>query len=424
MTTLLSGSVILPVALVLLIGFLLMPMLNVVRVDARGMGTERDQPWRSKAKGLMAAAGCALTFLELLHRRLARHPLFKPLVAAGAVALVALLNIHVLMAMPIIGMSSLTEGQHAGEFLLEERCEPGYPSREKITVLSGQNLKAGAIIGRVSKGIGRLSIPVVAGTGTGTVTNVYSGPEVQVGNYVMTCTAAVANGGVFSIVAPDGTALEPLTMTPGAAGTTKYRSRHINFTITDATDFVVADVFTFVVSTTAPTVIGGTGTGTISALALGPDAKPGNYRVYCITATTNGGTFQVFYGGPDGGESIGSYLMTAGAGTATAFETRQISFTLTDATDFIVGDYFDVCVFNQLSGGKIVAWDPTNYDGRATAVGALYDNIDATSADTTGVIVTRDATFDANALQWGATISAADKNSAYNDLAKRNVIVR
>src|SRR4051812_35495470 len=103
-------------------------------------------------------------------------------------------------------MATLTEGQHAGEFLLEERMEAGRPSRETVTVLSGQNLKAGAVVGRVSKGIGRVSIPTVAGgTGTGTVSNVYAGPDVQVGSYVLTCTAAVPNGGVFSLVCPDGT---------------------------------------------------------------------------------------------------------------------------------------------------------------------------------------------------------------------------
>jgi hypothetical protein len=101
-------------------------------------------------------------------------------------------------------------------------------------VLSGQNLKAGAVVGRVSRGIGRVSIPTVVGTGNGTVSQVFAGPDVEVGNYVLTCTAAVANGGVFSLTSPSGKALPALTMTPGAGGTTKStRSRHINFTITD-----------------------------------------------------------------------------------------------------------------------------------------------------------------------------------------------
>ena len=41
---------------------------------------------------------------------------------------------------PIAGGATLTEGQHTGEFVVSEAN--GTRSREKITVLSGQNLKA------------------------------------------------------------------------------------------------------------------------------------------------------------------------------------------------------------------------------------------------------------------------------------------
>jgi hypothetical protein len=153
---------------------------------------------------------------------------------------------------------SLTETLQAGDFILQEIL--GSIGRAALTVLSGQNLNAGAVLGRVKLGIGRVSIPTVVGTGTGTVSGVFAGPDVEVGNYVLTCTAAVANGGVFSLTTPSGKALPPFTMTPGSGGATAYTSRHINFTMTDSGDFVAGDVFTFVVSTTAPTVIGGTGT--------------------------------------------------------------------------------------------------------------------------------------------------------------------
>jgi hypothetical protein len=58
------------------------------------------------------------------------------------------------------------------------------------------------------------------------------------------------------------------------------------------------------------------------------------------------------------------------------------------ATKYL-GNYFDICVFNQLLGGKVVAWAPGTYDGRHKAVGILYDNVDASLADVAGVIVTR-----------------------------------
>src|SRR3990167_3253548 len=169
-------------------------------------------------------------------------------------------------------MAVKTEGKLAGEFILWESEKEG--SREKVTVLSGQNLDVGAILGRVALGIGRARIPAVVGTGNGLMSLVFAGPDVELGNYVLTCKTKVTNAGVFSVVAPSGKAL------PDATVAVAYVSSHINFTIADgSTDFEIGDIFTIVVSTTAPTVIGGTGTGVMTALSLGPDAKSGNYRV-------------------------------------------------------------------------------------------------------------------------------------------------
>jgi len=322
---------------------------------------------------------------------------------------------------PVLALATLTEGQHAGEFILGEA--PGTRSRENVTVLSGQNLKAGAVVGRVTKGVGRVSTPTVVGTGNGTASQVFAGPEVELGNYVLTCTAVVAHGGVFSLTTPSGKALPVLTLTPGAGGTTVYTSRHINFSITDgSTDFAVADAFTFVVSTTAPLVIG-TGSGTVGGLSLGPDARTGNYRVENIEAITNGGRFKIV--GPDGDVvAVGSIVAGAG-GTLVLAAQRQLNITITDATtDFAVGDAFNVAVFNQLAGGKAVAWDPLTFDGRDDAVGVLYDNVDASAADLAGVLVTRDAEVIKGSLQWAAAITAAQKESAYLNLAARGVVAR
>jgi hypothetical protein len=317
----------------------------------------------------------------------------------------------------IAGGASVTEGQHTAEAIVWEQ-HPQY--RETVTVISGQNLKAGAVVGRAKYGVGRVSIPTVVGTGNGTASLVSAGAQVEIGNYVLTCKEAVTHGGVFSLVSPSGLALPDFTMTPGAGAATAYVSDHINFTITDgSTDFIVGDSFTFVVSTTAPTVIGGTGNGTISVLSLGPDAKPGNYRVINREAITNGGRFEVI--DPDG-ESLGdNFLLSAGAGNATAIVTDQIRFTITDGSgDFIVGNYFDVAVFNQLGGGKVRAWDPTNSsDGRHVIAGVLYAAVDASTGDKKGVLVARHAVVLKSALQWGAAITAAQKQDAYEDMLER-----
>lgn len=316
-------------------------------------------------------------------------------------------------------MSALTEGVHAGEFLLSEA--PGDRSRENVTVLSGQDLAAGAVVGKVALGIGGASVPTVSGTGDGTMSLVSAGSEVQEGNYVVTCITKVANGGVFSVVAPDGTALPNLTLTVGAGGTTAYTSRHINFSITDgSTDFEVDDVFTIVVGSTLPTVVGGTGTGTLTLASLGPDAEPGNYLVINRAVVTNGGDFEVL---SPSGESIGRFLMGTGSGATAAFTSRHVNFSLTDATDFILANHFNLCVYNKVTK-KVVAWDPTPtaWDGRQTAIGILYEAVDASLADQAGVIVTRDAEIRKGDLSWISGTTAAEKTSAYADLAARGVI--
>jgi|GEM_PF-297648 len=351
------------------------------------------------------------------HVDVATRPLWRRLqrVRDARGAGLAWLDAWRIAGMPAIaGGSALTEPQHAGEFLLAERS---VNRRESITVLSGQNLAAGAVVGRVTKGVGGASVPTVVGTGNGTMSAVFAGPEIQKGNYVVKCIAIAANGGTFSVTNPAGRALPNAVM---AAGSVTYRSREINFTITDgSTDFALNDTFTIVVGTTAPTVVG-TGNGTISGLSLGPDAKTGHYRVECIEAITNGGAFKVV--GPDGDEVAVGYIVAGAGGTLVLANQRQLNLTITDgSTDFAVGDYFNVAVFNELSG-KVVAWDPTTYDGRDDVAGILYDAVDASAGDLPGVLVSRDAEVRKSALQWAAAITAAQKESAYRDLAARGVI--
>ncbi|HEX4348340.1 MAG TPA: head decoration protein, partial [Vicinamibacterales bacterium] len=256
---------VLPVALVMVLSVFALPALAIVRVDARGMGHEHTQPWRTKAAIALEVSLAAVATMGLAWRRrirsLIEHPYFKPAAACALLALVALVNTKALLASPLI-LGTLTEGVHTAEFLRFEAHQS--KSRDAITVLSGQTLKAGAVIARVNKGVGRVSVPAVVGTGNGTATAVFAGPEVQVGNYVVTCKTVAANGGVFSVVDPAGNVM------PDATVGTPYVGREINFTLNDgSSDFILTDAFTFVVSTTLPLAVG-TGTGTISAVSLGP----------------------------------------------------------------------------------------------------------------------------------------------------------
>ena len=420
MTTPRHRFTVMPIVTALFVALAALPATAIVKVNAFGLGLEHEQAWRRPADGLRSALAFTRRTLKSLAESfgtLHRHALFRPAVMA-CVALAFLVCSHTATS-TLFAIGAIAEGRHAGEFLIGERADGC--SRDSITVLSGQDLAAGAVVGRVKYGIGRVSIPTVVGTGTGTASLVFAGPEVEVGNYVLTCITAVAHGGVFTLTTPSGKSLPNFTMTPGSTTATAYTSRHINFTITDATDFIVGDVFTFVVSTTVPTVIGGTGTGVLSALSLGPDAKPGNYKINNDVVVANGGDMTVT--GPDGSVVGGRFVWSAAASTA-SFTSRQINFTISDATDYIVNNHFNVCVFNNLSGGKVVAWDPTTFDGRHKVAGLLLDNVDASSSDLAGVIVARSAAVIKDSLEWGAAITSSQKESAYADMRALGIIAR
>lgn len=295
-------------------------------------------------------------------------------------------------------------------------------SRENVIVLSGQNLPAGALVSRAaSLGIGGI-VSVLSGTspGDGTMTAIFAGPDVEAGAYLVQCTAVATNNGTFSVTTPSGKALPPAVM---AGGTLVYRSSHINFTLTDGgTDFALTALFTVTVSTTPPLVIGGTGTGVMTAMSLGPDATPGNYKVINRVVIANGGDFEIL--APDG-HSIGRFNWSASGSTA-AFTSRHINFTLSDATDYIAGNYFDVAVFNvgERGKGKVSLYAPGTYDGSHQVAGAMLYAVDATDGDMPGVIYARDAVLASSVLNWGA-LSAGEQESTKRAMAQsRGLVVR
>lgn len=214
-------------------------------------------------------------------------------------------------------MTVLTEGQHAGEFLVSEAN--GDRSRDACTVLSGQTLKAGHVVG-----------VVVTGTGT-----------------------ATAGGG-------------------------------------------------------------NTGDGTMGTVTVGAGAMAGDYTLNIIEAATNAGNFELI--DPQGD--------VAGIGTvAVAFSGGGLSFTLADgATDFAVGDTFNIAVV--ISTEKQKEWNPANTDGSEIVSGILFDAVDASAADTAGVLVNMDSTVNASELQYFTGADAADKALAAAQLKRLGIKVR
>jgi hypothetical protein len=162
---------------------------------------------------------------------------------------------------------------------------------------------------------------------------------------------------------------------------------------------------------------GNTGNGTITMDATTPilnGAKIGVYTARCIAAAANGGTFRIE--DPDG-FVIGD--IAVGATFA-----DDIKFVIADgATDFIVGDGFDITVAG--GSGKFVPYDPAGIDGRQNASAVLYEGCDATSADVRRVVSARDTQVEAAALQWGSGVTTDNqKNIALAALAVHGIIAR
>lgn len=137
-------------------------------------------------------------------------------------------------------MTTLTEGKYAGEFIISEAN--GQRSREAITILSGQNLVAGAVLGKITVG----SASAVAGTntGNGTMGAITVGAGAQPGVYNLKVTKAAANAGDFQVVDPQGDVAGVGTV--GVA----FSGGGLSFTLADgATDFVVGDTFAITVAT-------------------------------------------------------------------------------------------------------------------------------------------------------------------------------
>lgn len=146
---------------------------------------------------------------------------------------------------------------------------------------------------------------------------------------------------------------------------------------------------------------GNTGNGTLTMDVATPvlaGAKIGVYTVRFTAAATNNGTFRVT--DPDG-FPIGDVIMAAGAG---AFA-NDVKFAIADgATDFIVGDGFDITV--AAGSGKYKLAVAAAVDGSAVPAVILAEDTDASAGDK-DTVAYFSAVVDENALTYGAGHTAA-----------------
>jgi len=153
--------------------------------------------------------------------------------------------------------------------------DPQYAD-ELLALAGADEIADGTILAR-RKVVTAITPAAGTNTGDGTCTAaavVHAGGIVPiVGNYVLSCIEAVANGGVFKLVDPNGAIVAPyLYMTAGAGTATVFEVAGMTFTLTDgAEDFIVGDSFTLpVVADTdlVPFAVAGVGGACIPCAVL------------------------------------------------------------------------------------------------------------------------------------------------------------
>lgn len=145
-----------------------------------------------------------------------------------------------------------------------------------------------------------------------------------------------------------------------------------------------------------------TGNGVMGAVTVGAGAVAGIYRLRVVTAATNAGDFEVI--DPQGDVSGIGHV-------AAAYNAGGLSFTLADgATDFVVGDGFDITV--AAGSGVYTVLNMAGTHGEAVAAGILVNSCDASAAAKPCVVCDDDAEVHPAKLIWPGGISAADKASS------------
>jgi hypothetical protein len=139
-------------------------------------------------------------------------------------------------------MSVLNEPNRVSDWLKGEAESPPLFSREEVTVLSGQNLKSGTVIGKVAVGDVTGAADAGNAANTGTIGTLSAGAGAKRGVYTAVCIEPGTNAGKFEVQDPDGVVVGVATVAVAFAGP-------VNFTISDgSTDFVAGERFTITVA--------------------------------------------------------------------------------------------------------------------------------------------------------------------------------
>ena len=163
--------------------------------------------------------------------------------AADAAAVVHGNGLDVASLVGLAALSTLTENLHAGAAIVSEA--EGYRSRDTVTILSGQNLKANAVLGRTLTGGAAVATAFAGNTGNGAMGAIVVSGRAKVGNYKLLVIEPGTNLGTFEVEGPDG-----IIIGRGVVGTA-FSAGGLAFTLADgAVVFVAGDGFDIAVTGT------------------------------------------------------------------------------------------------------------------------------------------------------------------------------
>jgi hypothetical protein len=139
-------------------------------------------------------------------------------------------------------MATKTEVNYVGDIVISEAAD--HYSRTAVTIASGADLVAGAVLGATTTAATVAASPDAGNTGNGAITlgdPAFSGAALP-GVYVATCVEPGSNVGTFQVQDPTGAVI-------GRAVVAVEFDGPVVFTIADgATDFVAGDIFRITVS--------------------------------------------------------------------------------------------------------------------------------------------------------------------------------
>lgn len=138
-------------------------------------------------------------------------------------------------------MTTLTEGAHSAEFLIGE-ADDTY-NRDVVTLISGQDLAAGTVLGKITTGTSAAATAFAGNTGNGAMGPITVSASAQVGTYKLVIIEPATDAGKFQVEGPDGKIIGT------GAVAAAFSKAGLAFTLADgATDFVAGDGFDIVVA--------------------------------------------------------------------------------------------------------------------------------------------------------------------------------